>query len=348
MKKERLYQIDLFRFIAAVLVVFYHYTFRGFNSTIKLSPIAFNTLEGFTKYGYLGVDLFFIISGFVIIMSIENSSTLHFIKSRIVRLYPAYWVCLLLTSLVTIIFVNNNAISIKQFLFNFTMLNGYFNIPHIDGVYWSLLVEIKFYFLIAIMLSFTFLRKNFNALILLWLIITIINVLPAISSSKLFYYLNNYLILEYSSYFIAGYYFYVVYTRKINLKIGFIFLSICFFLSVINALERISRLNHYYSSNFNAITIISILTVFYLAFSLLVVRKLNFLNKRLFLTLGLITYPLYLIHQNIGYFLLNQFSSLNKYLILISLIFLMLFLSYFINQFFEKKIGNFLKEKLNL
>ena len=69
MKAKRLYQIDLFRFIAALMVVLFHYTFRGFiaNSSILEFPV----LGSLFKYGYLGVDLFFMISGFVIYVNRE-------------------------------------------------------------------------------------------------------------------------------------------------------------------------------------------------------------------------------------------------------------------------------------
>ena len=69
MKKiNRIYQIDLFRFIAAVCVVLYHYLFRGWAAD-NMSDLSFNKIGHFFKYGYLGVNLFFIISGFVIILS---------------------------------------------------------------------------------------------------------------------------------------------------------------------------------------------------------------------------------------------------------------------------------------
>mgnify|MGYP001576560831 CR=1 FL=1 len=70
---NRLYHLDLIRFIAALYVVFYHLCYRGFAKD-NLSILQFSPLENFAKYGYLGVDLFFIISGFVIIMSVKNSN----------------------------------------------------------------------------------------------------------------------------------------------------------------------------------------------------------------------------------------------------------------------------------
>jgi peptidoglycan/LPS O-acetylase OafA/YrhL len=69
--RHRLYHIDLLRFVAALYVVFYHYGFRGFAKD-DMSVVQYQPLEGFSKYGYLGVDLFFIISGFVILMTAKK------------------------------------------------------------------------------------------------------------------------------------------------------------------------------------------------------------------------------------------------------------------------------------
>jgi peptidoglycan/LPS O-acetylase OafA/YrhL len=59
MKKERFYEIDLLRFLAALSVMLYHYTFRGFAAD-DMSPLEFPYLAHVFKYGSLGVDLFFI------------------------------------------------------------------------------------------------------------------------------------------------------------------------------------------------------------------------------------------------------------------------------------------------
>ena len=64
----RFYEIDLLRFVAAFAVVLFHYTFRGAAGE-AFTSVAYPELAGITKYGCLGVDLFFIISGFVILMT---------------------------------------------------------------------------------------------------------------------------------------------------------------------------------------------------------------------------------------------------------------------------------------
>ena len=89
MLKERYYEIDLLRFLAAVGVMLFHYTFRGYAAD-DLSPLEFPLLAEVFKYGSLGVDLFFIISGFVILLTAYNRDAVSFTISRIIRIYPAY------------------------------------------------------------------------------------------------------------------------------------------------------------------------------------------------------------------------------------------------------------------
>lgn len=88
--RDRLYEIDLLRITAALAVVIYHYTFSGCAG--HLIPVSFPALRTVTRYGYLGVDMFFTISGFVVLLSAWGRRPLDFVISRITRLYPAYCV----------------------------------------------------------------------------------------------------------------------------------------------------------------------------------------------------------------------------------------------------------------
>ena len=153
----------------------YHYTFRG-HAADDMSILSFPDLGELFKYGYLGVDLFFMISGWVIVMSVHDSTLLKFVKSRITRLYPAYWFCLLATAGVIMVWgAPRYSIDFTQLVFNATMLNGVIGVPHVDGVYWSLLIELKFYGLIGLfIIARQYWELTINHFIWLWLSITII------------------------------------------------------------------------------------------------------------------------------------------------------------------------------
>ena len=228
-----------------------------------------------------------------------------------------------------------------------TMLNGYINIPYIDGAYWSLFVEIKFYVIIFLILSNKFTKKQIDTFIVIWLAITFFETFPLFKIPNIYVanLIKNQLILDYSAYFIAGFYFYKIH---INDKKWFslTMIIICYSISIYNAIERTIRLEKNYNIDFSSFNIAIIITLFYLIFFLIAHKKVEQLNLRKWERWGLLTYPLYLIHQNIGYYLLNILKPLNKYISLIIVCFLMIFISFLIHKLFEVKIARNLKRVL--
>jgi peptidoglycan/LPS O-acetylase OafA/YrhL len=133
------YGIDLIRFVAALSVVGFHFAY--------LNDVAdFRSVWPITWFGWIGVEVFFVISGFVIANSANGKSPMRFLKDRALRLYPAVWCCATLTLIVM------GAISDRSFV---ELLPSYLRSlallpkgPWIDDVYWTLAVEIGFYALI--------------------------------------------------------------------------------------------------------------------------------------------------------------------------------------------------------
>ncbi|MFD2098848.1 acyltransferase family protein [Flagellimonas iocasae] len=344
--KKRLYHIDLLRFIAALYVLFYHYCFRG-PSKDDLSVLHYAPLEDFSKYGYLGVDLFFIISGFVILMTALNSDITKFMISRFSRLYPAYWVCLTITAIVIFFYgAPELKLTLPETLFNLTMLNGFFGVPYVDGVYWSLLIELKFYILIGIILLF----KSIKHIKLFGMVLLGIAVLQLLFPFKIAPFPIKVLYFmtfpEYSSYFIAGMFFFLIYKDGFQWKYLLAIIS-CYVVSLQYAFIRIDYLNEAYIHHFSYVSVTLFITVFYVLFYLISVEKLGILNRKYFLAIGGLTYPLYLIHQNVGYTIINHTSPfVNKWVLLTLLILFMLAASYAIHKLIEKPLGSYFRKKL--
>lgn len=346
MIKNRLYQIDLLRFIAALSVVLYHYTFRG-HMADNLSDLKFGILATLFKYGYLGVDLFFIISGFVIAFSIEKSDFISFVKSRFVRLYPAYWICLIITTVI-IIFLGKDRyhVNLFQFIANMTMLNGFVKIENIDGVYWSLFLEIKFYIIIGLVLLNHNLKKNIFYVMVGWLILSFLHFIIDFQSNIFLKSISFLFFFDYSSYFISGVMFFKIFKYG-NAKKYIFAILFSFILSLLSINKHVTFLNEHYNVEFSIIIISIIISFFYLIFYLISTHNLNVLNNRLFLNFGVITYPLYLIHQYVGFILFNYFNQkVNKNLLLISVFFMMILISYLINKYFEVPISKKIKRLL--
>ncbi len=91
--RDRIEGLDILRLFAALSVVIFHYSFRG-AAADDLTRVSLPALVPITKYGYLGVDLFFVISGFVIAWSAEGRHWLQFAVARFARIYPAFVFCM--------------------------------------------------------------------------------------------------------------------------------------------------------------------------------------------------------------------------------------------------------------
>ena len=138
----RLAQIDGLRAAAALLVVGFHYTTRYEQVFVHASPLAVSL-----PWGHFGVNLFFIISGFVIFMTFDRVRTpSEFVVSRFSRLFPAYWAAILLSWL-TLRIAGPPGLQLpaSEALANAVMVHTYFGVRSVDGVYWSLAAEFVFY-----------------------------------------------------------------------------------------------------------------------------------------------------------------------------------------------------------
>jgi peptidoglycan/LPS O-acetylase OafA/YrhL len=154
-KQSRLIELDVFRGIAALSVVIFHYT-THYDFLYKHStPLAFDFAIG--RYG---VELFFMISGYVIFLTLDKTTTpQEFIVSRFSRLYPVYWVAVLLTYAITsLLLLPRYGVSLTDALINLSMIQELARVPHVDNVYWTLHRELGFYLLIG-SLFYTAARK---------------------------------------------------------------------------------------------------------------------------------------------------------------------------------------------
>ncbi len=330
-KTKRFYEIDLLRFFAALAVLFYHYTFLGYSAGDM--EVHYTSFAPVSKYGFLGVNLFFIISGFVILNSARNKSAKNFLISRIVRLYPVFWVSCSLTFLVLLIIGGARfGQNIKVYLINMTMLNKFVGVRPIDSVYWSLFYEIRFYFFIFLLLVF---RKLHRIKILLGLWLAASYLFYAVEQNNLKY-VGYFLMYNYSAYFVAGAVFFMIASEGIDFyKVFLLFASYLF--SIFTVKEYLEYLTTRFSTHFSLFTVAECITIFFLVFYLIASNRTETISSRKFAVMGLLTYPIYLLHQNIGFALFNILHTLlNKYLLLILMILLVFLLSSLVHSKVEK------------
>lgn len=286
--KNRLQALDALRGIAALGVVLFHYL-PYYN---ELYGHAF-TPPDFLEFGRYGVHLFFMLSGFVIFMTLERTeNAAKFGLARAFRLLPALWVGIILTFLfVHALGPDDRAVPLSSALLNFTLLHSYLDHAHVDGAYWSLVIEVTFYAWMALLFYTLKSWQQLRMVLFGWIILSYVGVINAESLSlTMLFIATELLFTSYASLFISGILLYRWHKTGSLAAIEVFFLA----LSMSHALIA-------YPAPFN-IFVLSCYGVFVLAIS----GYLNFIVNKVTLWLGSLSYSLYLVHQNIGYGIIDH------------------------------------------
>ncbi|MFK4426864.1 MULTISPECIES: acyltransferase family protein [Bacillus] len=330
MKEKRLTELDALRGLAALSVLLFHYTYF-YNQSY--GHVKEEYLLNF-KYGSYGVHLFFMISGFVIYMTLlKTNNTKDFIFKRAVRLYPAYLVAVTLTFMTIVLMgLEGMGVSLRDYLFNLTMFQGVIpgtGIDLVDGSYWSLGIEVTFYIFCVILLSMG-LAKRPVLITSLWLLgLFTIKILYV--NSLITPIIGDLGIINYSNLFIVGIMFYQLKQSKLIVNYLIIVFALVFQFCFHGVLSGL------------------IICCFVGVFYLLINNKLSFLGTRIFTFLGTISYSLYLIHQSIGYIIIDfieQFGLINEIFILVPIL-ISIALATVITFGVEKPIQGFLITRYN-
>ena len=331
-KETRIGILDPLRFIAAVCVMFYHYL--PFIKS-EIGSESFN----FFKYGYLGVNFFFILSGFVIMASAQNRSAVKFGLLRALRLYPAFVVCLLVT--VSVLFLLRVPLpSGSAIILNGMIINDYFGVPNVDNVYWTLQAELKFYACIFCVIFIGGLR-HYKWWLTIWLIMAICH-----HFIKQPFFMGWFISPTYSFYFIGGVAAYIIFSENKNN-----YALIIFFVAMLFAMIKSwNQIDGFVSSvNVSDRMVVSFLTFAFFVFFILL-RSLDkyFISTKLMVVLGGISYPLYLLHSRAGGSILNFLNgSMGSVISLFITILIVLAVSFAVHVIVERPLFRAVRHKVN-
>lgn len=360
---DRIEILDGFRFIAILSVALYHFYNRWTAPIYTENLYPYLSKYNYFSLGYLGVQFFFIISGFVIASTLESTPTFGaFLKKRWIRLFPALIICSLITFLVFNLLDSENLFSRSKdglnLLYSISLINPellnlllrpfHIHGSTIAGSYWSLWPEVQFYFLAA-----TLYYLNSSRFLIRFIIIAlgtylfskcVFNVMGGnvfnISTTNSFVvtYIkvaDMFNLLRYSLWFLAGVLFYQLYTQN---KKPFILpvLSFIFVLLV------------YDSSGIKMRLVVASMFFMFLLF-IYAPRYLSFLKFKLFSRIGLVSYSFYLIHENMGVLFIHNYASiLGNQQGLFPLVLIVLFSTFSVLLYtrVEKPLSAYLKKKI--
>ncbi len=304
-RSNRLPALDLMRFVAAMMVLLYHYGFRG-AADGEFLQVAFPELSGWVRYGYLGVPMFFMLSGFVILLTVDAGKGLpsHFVASRISRLYPVFWASAALTFVLMWGRPAPFGVSLHDFVLNLGMVPEWLGAEPVDGVYWTLAVELQFYIYVSLYLLFLQRRVGIDWMLALWL--AAVFAVTAIPDAR--YLLKQGVLVEWGAFFIAGCLYYRVWGDGWTLARRLLLL-LAWVAAMLTTRDGARATSARHAAEISPWIAQAVISGFFVLFSLLC-RRPRWLawGGRLAIVFGALTYPLYLVHQNLGYALINALA----------------------------------------
>lgn len=275
--RGRLTELDALRGIGALCVLLFHYSTRFHEMFPRAGHVPFSFPGG--NYRVL---LFFAISGFAIFFTLDRIGTVaDFAVNRVARLYPAYLVAMVLT--LSIEYLGHAwqlLIGPAAILANLTMMHGFAFIPDVDGAYWTLTVEIGFYFCMIAIWKGIGLRR-LEPVLLGWLALRLlIQLWPDMPERIVMLF-----VLRYTPFFVIG----MLACRIWSGQRGWRQQAPYAAAALLSVAVRETW----------DVTIVACLLV--ATFAALITGRLRFLAVRPLVWVGGISYSFYLIHQHIGF-----------------------------------------------
>ncbi|MFC7012675.1 acyltransferase family protein [Streptomyces viridiviolaceus] len=340
----RLYVIDGIRLVAALMVAVHHYagTWRVDQpgNAIWDRPVSeiMPTVFRLASYGWIGVEIFFVISGFVICMSCWGRTPRQFFVSRVIRLYPAYWFAVAFTTAVLIAVPGVwERLRLREVLLNLTMLQSGSAVPNVDGVYWTLWSELRFYLLFLVVVAMGLTYRRVVVFCCVW---GAAAMLAPVSDLHLLELVAN---PDGAWYFIAGLALYLMHRFGQDLLLWGI-LAMAWLMGQLelgNRIEEVERVSGWRGS-------VVIFTAFLLFMVAVALGYTDRIRWKWLVTAGALTYPLYLIHYVAGTTLINRLRDTMDARLLVAVIIAgFLVLSWLVHRCVERPVSRLLKGGLD-
>jgi len=316
--------IDALRVVGAASVISFHYFSNGISNG-SVTSIGLTPFSEIAKYGYLGVQLFFVVSGYLILMS-TNRSAWEFAKGRVKRIYPLYWMAIILITAITYLpTLSKNQPDFLQILASITMFPTAFDQGWIDGAHWFMLIEIQFYLLIFVLLKLRA-GKHLPTIFPIWAIVILIWYVFDLNRFNIWYLYGPF------SFICGGAIIYSIKQSGWNLLrvVGLIAAITGGLYSRLGSLDYLSEIRN---TQYSATVVTVIVLIIFGLLLLTLLPKISNMHIPGAVFLGAITYPLFLIHGRMGYMALERFATeQNKYLVYSLLIILAISIAYLMLQ----------------
>ena len=320
--------LDYIRAFSILAIVFYHYTYQYEKSIGHVMHWNLNV-----SWGHMAVNTLFVLTAYLTIRNWDRRG-FSFLYKRFVRLYPSFIICIFITTGFMYFFMPSRLCTIKDIIINFTMFPNQLGAKPVDGVYWALSTEIIFYVMIMVFMQIKD-EGKFIKCLFLWGCVSIIISLCGV------YDFNNLIIkcirvfgvTERSAPFIIG--------CLIALKQKMIKWNKLVPTLIVSSIAMLVSQGLKFT----------IWTLLWGCIIYVVVKKQNSNGEqgeniitRLASFISSISYPLYLLHQYIGYSIINMLEHagyVDEWIVLIPFL-VSILLAYLVHRYIEVPSSKFL------
>ena len=300
--EQRLQGLDVLRLMAVLGVVAFHYGFRGPNG-YQGAHVAVPELASWARYGFLGVPVFFIISGYVIAYSAEGRSAAAFAIARFSRIYPTFLLCMTLTFVAVVAFgAPHFRTSLATWVANLFIAAPELGHDYIDSAYWSLVIEVIFYGWATLFIRLGLFPRRNDLIVGVWLVLSLLNemTIDAQFFCKIF-------LADYRGFFATGLLIYQLQCGRRDRAVQCL-LALAAMTAIYQADHSLAWLRAHSGEPFSVAIVSAICLLSIIVIRVCVGLKRFPVPGRITLAIGGMTYPLYLLHQQLGYTLLEHFG----------------------------------------
>lgn len=335
--QTRLLNLDILRLASALLVVIYHYGFR-MEATGEGGGTGFPEFSPGAIWLDSGLLIFFAISGYVITLSAEGRTAFDFAVGRVARLWPTFILCATATAIVLYSWPIPGlpTPTVKQWLAHLVINARALGQPFLDGAYWTIAYEVMFYGWVFVFIALGWFKKHWQVIVASWLVLSVANELRIDSEV-----LRKLFITEYSGYFIFGMTLYKL--RQGRSPGAFLILAASILWATATPFIIEPKFYELYGihRSIGGLALIGPTAVACVA--LCVMLPTLPIRPAIATGIGGLTYPLYLLHQHIGYATFARFGAdHDRWLVGAILVASLLFASWLIAAFFEPSARRFI------
>lgn len=306
---QRLRVLDGLRLVAALAVVLHHLCGMDVVSQTHWGASALDLFPRFVfeagHYGRFGVQLFFLISGFVICMSAWGRTPGQFVTARVTRLFPAYWFSVVFFLVLWRLWPDGTRTppSYTDSLANLTMFQVPLGARHMAGVYWTLWAELCFYLLFLLVLRRGLDYRRVTAFCWLWLLASVLAQRAGASGAQLPL-VDVFAPTLTAPLFVGGIAMYLMYRFGPDLRLWGL-LAADWLVMQHDLVTSLTAGRDKPFLTWQPYVSLAIVTCCYLVMLAVALHRLDKVRWVWLTVAGNLTYPLYLIHEELGWALIR-------------------------------------------